>query len=167
MANLRKAIFFDRDGVLNKEKKDYVKTISELEIFPSIVEPIKKFNKKGFLIVVITNQSAINRGLTTEQNVSDIHAQIQEFLKKNGAHIDSFYYCPHKPDESCMCRKPKPGLILKAANDLKINLKTSWLIGDNETDIQAATAAGCKSFKINSSSELEDITQKILDLDIA
>lgn len=163
MANLNKAVFFDRDGVINKERKDYVKTISELEIFSGIIEPIKKLKGAGFNIIVITNQSAINRGLTTHQKVSEIHSAIQEFLKKNGTQIDSFYYCPHKPDENCLCRKPKPGLILRAADEMQINLKSSWMIGDSDTDIQAALAAGCKYLKINSNYELQDAIQEILN----
>ena len=87
----------------------------------------------------------------------------QKFLKKNGTQIDRFYYCPHKPDENCKCRKPNPGLLLKAANDLNINLQTSWMIGDSDTDVQAAITAGCKYFKINSNHELPDIVKKILD----
>ena len=163
---MNKAVFFDRDGVLNKERKDYVKTVFELEIFPNIVEPIKKLSDEGFLIVVITNQSAVNRGITTHQNISAIHMTIQKFLQKNGTKIDSFYYCPHKPDENCKCRKPHPGLILRAVDEFKINLQKSWMIGDNDTDIQAAINSGCKYFKINSNHELPQIVKKILDQDI-
>ncbi len=166
MTNLHKAIFFDRDGVINKERKDYVKTVAELEIFPNIVIPIKKLIKMGFLIVVITNQSAINRGFTTHHDVSDIHSRIQQFLQKNDARIDKFYYCPHKPDEHCVCRKPNPGLILRAVSELKIDLQKSWMIGDNETDVEAAVKAGCKYYKINSNDELPVIVDKILDEDI-
>ena len=163
MINFKKAVFFDRDGVINKERTDYVKNTSELEIFPNIIEPIKKLKGAGFSIIVITNQSAINRGLTTHQKVSEIHSTIQEFLKKNGTHIDNFYYCPHKPDENCQCRKPKPGLFLRAADELQLNLKLSWMIGDSDTDIQAALAAGCKSLKISSNYELQDAVQEILN----
>ncbi len=166
MTNLHKAIFFDRDGVINKERKDYVKTVAELEIFPNIVIPIKKLIKMGFLIVVITNQSAINRGFTTHHDVFDIHSRIQQFLQKNDARIDNFYYCPHKPDEHCDCRKPNPGLILRAVSELKIDLQKSWMIGDNETDVEAAVKAGCKYYKINSNDELPVIVDKILDEDI-
>ncbi len=165
MSNLHKAVFFDRDGVLNEERKDYVKIRSELKIFPNIIDPIIKLKEAGFIIVVITNQSAINRGLTTHQNISEIHSTIQSFLNENGTQIDSFYYCPHKPDEYCQCRKPNPGLILRAVEELKINLQKSWMIGDSETDVQAAIKAGCKYFKINSNHELQGIVEKILDQD--
>jgi D-glycero-D-manno-heptose 1,7-bisphosphate phosphatase len=112
---------------------------------------------------VLTNQSAINRGLTTHEKVNKIHRTIQDFLIENGTSIDSFYYCPHRPDENCDCRKPKPGLFLKAADELKIDLKSSWMIGDRDTDVEAATAAGCKSMKINSNDELDDAVQDILN----
>ena len=166
MTNLHKAIFFDRDGVLNKERKDYVKIHSELEIFPNIGHLIKKLTDAGFLIIVITNQSAINRGFTSHENLSEIHSKLQKFLQKNDTKIDSFYYCPHTPNENCDCRKPNPGLILRAVDEFKINLQKSWMIGDNDTDIQAAINSGCKYFKINSNHELPQIVKKILDQDI-
>ena len=110
MNNLYKTVFLDRDGIINKNRPDYVKTIDELEIL-EVAESIKKLKDNGFLVVVISNQSAINRGLTNHENVKQIHSTIQEYLKKNGTKIDAFYYCPHRPDEDCDCRKPKPGLF--------------------------------------------------------
>jgi D-glycero-D-manno-heptose 1,7-bisphosphate phosphatase len=163
MNNFKKAIFFDRDGVLNKEKKNYVKTIEELEIFPNIIEPIKKLKNYGFVIIVITNQSAINRGFTTHKNVKEIHRILQNHLKQNGTKIDGFYYCPHRPDENCICRKPKPGLFFKAADEFKLNLELSWMIGDNDTDTQAAISAGCKAIKINTNNDLQHSVEQILN----
>jgi len=163
MNNFKKAVFFDRDGVLNKEKKNYVKTIEELEIFPNIIEPIKKLTNYGFVIIVITNQSAINRGFTTHKNVDEIHLILQNYLKQNGTKIDGFYYCPHIPDENCICRKPKPGLFFKAADEFKLNLELSWMIGDNDTDIQAAISAGCKAIKISTNNDLQHSVEQILN----
>lgn len=163
MNNCNKAIFFDRDGVLNKERKDYVKNIGDLEIFSNIVEPIKKLKNSGFMIVVVTNQSAINRGLTTQKKIDEIHLKFQEFLIPHNIKIDKFYICPHRPDENCVCRKPKPGLVIKAKNELHLDLESSWLIGDNDTDIQAAITAGCKSIKIESNSDLPIVVQQILN----
>jgi len=163
MNNLCKAIFLDRDGVINKERSDYVKTVDELVILNDIASPIKKLRENGFLIVVITNQSAINRGFTTHQHVENIHSAIQEYLKKNGTQIDAFYYCPHRPDEHCDCRKPKPGLLNKAIYDLKIDIKSSWMIGDRDSDIEAARVTGCKSIKITSNSGLNSAVQSILN----
>lgn len=163
MNNLCKAVFLDRDGVINKERSDYVKTVDELVILNDIASPIKKLRENGFLIVIITNQSAINRGLTTHQHVENIHSTIQRYLKKNGTQIDAFYYCPHRPDEYCDCRKPKPGLLNKAINDLKIDIKSSWMIGDRDSDIEAARVTGCKSIKITSNSGLNSAVQSILN----
>ena len=163
MVDTKKAVFFDRDGVINKEKKDYVKSISDLEIFPDIIEPIKHLRDSGFLVIVITNQSAINRGLTTHEKINEIHDEIQSFLMSNATLIDGFYYCPHRPDENCVCRKPKPGLILKAAKEWKIDLESSWMIGDSDSDMRAAHAAGCKSFKIKDNTELDSIITRILN----
>jgi len=163
MNNLKRAVFFDRDGVINKEKKDYVKTVTELEIFSNIVEPIKCFRNAGFLIIVITNQSAINRGLTTDEKINQIHTTIQNFLRKNGTVIDRFYYCPHRPDENCICRKPKPGLFFMAAAQMNIDLKSSWMIGDKDSDLQAATIAGCRSIKIDNEINLTKTIEIILD----
>ena len=163
MINFKKAVFFDRDGVINKERKDHVKTIEELEIFPNIIESLKKLKNSGFAIIVVTNQSAINRGLITHKKVDEIHSTIQGYLKQYGTKIDNFYYCPHKPEENCQCRKPKPGLLFKAADELHLNLESSWLIGDNDTDTQAAISAGCRAIQINSNNDLQDAVQEIIN----
>lgn len=162
MNEFHKAVFLDRDGVINKNRDDYVKNIKELEIL-DIANPIKKLKDNNFLVVVISNQSAINRGLTNHDNVQQIHYAIQEYLKNNGTQIDAFYYCPHKPDENCSCRKPKPGLFKKASDELDIDLKSSWMIGDRDSDIQAALEAGCKSIKIPENSSLHDAVDSILN----
>ena len=162
MNKKQKAIFLDRDGVLNKNKDDYVKNISELEIFPYILEPIKKLQSAGFKIIVITNQSAINRGLMTEKHLNEIHEKIQSFLIPHNAKIDSFYYCPHTPAENCSCRKPKTGLLLKAIDDFLIDIPNSWFIGDRDSDIQAGESVGCKTLKIQHDFNLEKAVDLIL-----
>ena len=145
MIKKNKAIFLDRDGVLNKKREDYVKSVKELEIFPNIAEEISKLKMKGFLIIVITNQSVINRQIITIKELEEIHLTIQKFLKKNETCIDKFYFCPHRPDENCECRKPNPGLIKQAINEFSIDASKSWMIGDSKTDIQAGEKAGCKT----------------------
>lgn len=162
MNNFRKAIFLDRDGVLNRERKDYVKNISELEIFPEIEIPIKKLKKNGFLLIIITNQSAINRGIITLDNVQQIHQYIQNYLRKFEIEIDGFFICPHRPDENCMCRKPKSGLILRAIDEFKIDIKSSWMIGDNDSDIIAAKNIGCKAIKIEKGLNFNQAVEKVL-----
>ena len=159
---MNKAVFLDRDGVINKERSDYVKTVSELEILSNISRSIKLLKDAGFLVIVITNQSAINRGLTTHENVKNVHNTIQEFLKKNGTAVDGFYYCPHISEENCFCRKPKPGLLQKAAQEFDIELKSSWMIGNNDSDVESAINAGCKAIKINTKKTLENAIFEIL-----
>ena len=158
----RKAIFLDRDGVINRERKDYVKNSSELEIFSNVSQSIKKLKDRGYLVVVITNQSAVNRGLTSHKNIEEIHSTIQEYLGRDGTFIDAYYYCPHMPDENCDCRKPKPGLLLRASRELKIDLKSSWMIGDSRSDLEAARLAGCKSIMVNQEISLSMAIQNIL-----
>ncbi|MGI0086684.1 MAG: D-glycero-alpha-D-manno-heptose-1,7-bisphosphate 7-phosphatase [Nitrosotalea sp.] len=162
MNELHKAIFLDRDGVINKERTDYVKTSSELEILSGVAESIKQLKDAGFLIIVITNQSAINRGLTNHDSVKNIHIIIQEYCKRNGTSIDAFFYCPHRPDENCNCRKPKSGLLLRAINEFKIDQKSSWMIGDNDSDLEAAKLVGCNSIKIQPNGGLSEAVRTIL-----
>ena len=166
MNRLHKTVFFDRDGVINKERPDYVKSVDELHIFPNVAENVKILKNSGFMIVVITNQSAINRGLMTHDDLNKIHFAIQNHLQKKGTKIDAFYYCPHRPDENCECRKPKPRLFFKASKELNLDLKNSWMIGNNESDIQAAEFAGCKSVKINNSSKINIAVDQILKLNL-
>ena len=161
--NKLKTVFLDRDGVINKERSDYIKSISELEIFPNVAKNIELLKNAGFLVVVITNQSAINRGLITHEMVHKIHGSIQNHLKKNGTYVDGFFYCPHKPDENCNCRKPKPGLLHQAILELNIDPKSSWMIGDNNSDIDAATSIGCKAIKLSKNFSLGKAVSKILD----
>jgi histidinol-phosphate phosphatase family protein len=159
---MNKAIFFDRDGIINKERSDYVKNVQELELFPEFPKFVKSLKEHGFLIMVITNQSAINRGLMTESSLDKIHAKIQAHMKTNSTSIDHFYYCPHRPDENCDCRKPKSGLLFRAANDFSIELTSSWMIGDSDSDVIAGQNAGCKTRKINGMKSLSHLINQIL-----
>jgi D-glycero-D-manno-heptose 1,7-bisphosphate phosphatase len=145
---LSRAIFIDRDGVLNRERSDYVKTPEELEMLPGIYEPLKEIRERGFRIVVVTNQSVVGRGLTTHEELGRIHAKLRYELAKHGCDVDAIYYCPHRPEEGCDCRKPKPGLIIKAAGDLGIDRASSWMIGDKEIDLEAARRAGCRGIRV-------------------
>ena len=161
--NKIKTVFVDRDGVINQERSDYVKSISELEIYPNVAKNIKLLKDAGFLVIVITNQSAVNRGIITHEIVSQIHDSIQDHLKKYGTFLDGFYYCPHTPNENCNCRKPKSGLLEKAILELNIDLNSSWMIGDSDSDIEAADSIGCKAIKINDNFSLDNAVEKILN----
>lgn len=145
---LSRAVFLDRDGVLTRERPDYVKIPKELEILPGIEAPLREIKKRGFQIVIITNQSVIGRGLTTHYEISRIHEKLRVELALLGCRIDAIYYCPHRPDEGCNCRKPEPGLILKASRELGIDTSRSWMIGDKEIDLEAARRAGCRGIRV-------------------
>ena len=161
--NKLKTVFVDRDGVINQERSDYVKSISELEIYPNVAKNIKLLKDAGFLVIVITNQSAVNRGIITHEMINQIHNSIQDHLKKYGTFLDGFYYCPHTPNENCNCRKPKPGLLQQAILELNIDLNSSWMIGDSDSDIEAADSVGCKAIKINDNFSLDNAVEKILN----
>jgi histidinol-phosphate phosphatase family protein len=155
-----KAIFLDRDGVLTRERPDYVKTPEELEILPGIGPPLRTLRKRGFRLVVVTNQSVVGRGLATHEDLGRIHEKLQSELKRIGCYVDAIYYCPHVPEERCNCRKPQPGLLLKAAKDLGIDVNQSWMIGDKEIDLEAAKRAGCRGVKVETNRG--DLQQAVL-----
>ena len=161
--NKLKTVFVDRDGVINQERSDYVKSISELEIYPNVAKNIKLLKDAGFLVIVVTNQSAVNRGIITHETVNQIHNSIQVHLKKYGTFLDGFYYCPHTPDENCNCRKPKSGLLEKAILELNVDLNSSWMIGDRDSDVEASNSIGCKAIKISDNFSLDNAVQKILN----
>src|SRR3989344_2161094 len=157
-----KAVFLDRDGVINRKPPDhyYVKSISELVILPHVANAIKAIKTAGYLVVVVTNQRGISLGHLNHDTLADIHNYLNARLSNQ---IDAFYYCHHDHHHNCDCRKPKAGLILQAARDLNIDLKSSRLIGDSESDIQAARAAGIKNAHlIPTNSSLLDLIPKIL-----
>ncbi len=137
----KKAVFFDRDGTLCKDAH-YLSFLKNLEIFPDI-DKIKDLSDNGFLIIGITNQSGIARGFVEEEFVRSVN---RLFVEKYG--IDDFYYCPHHPDDRCACRKPMPGMLLKARRDHKIDLKSSFYVGDKESDMLAASLAGSVPIQI-------------------
>lgn len=165
--NKKKAIFLDRDGVINQNRNDYVKNINELKIFDFVGSSINELKRMGFLVLIVTNQSAINRGITTEKSVNEIHERIQKYLKNYETLIDKFYFCPHTPKEKCNCRKPKPGLLEKAILEMNIVPEESWMIGDNDTDILAGMAVGCKTIKLDDKFNLKDAVQEIIKKSIS
>jgi D,D-heptose 1,7-bisphosphate phosphatase len=154
-----RAVFMDRDGTINEEV-GYLSKLNQLKIFSSTFEAIRIINESGMKAVVITNQSGVARGFFDEDFVNAVHARISEMLQKKGAFIDRFYYCPHHPTEGsgvykidCGCRKPEPGMFLKAAEEMDINLASSYMIGDMPKDIQAARSAGVKGILVQTGYE--------------
>ena len=146
----RKAIFLDRDGVINQERADYVKSWTEFHFIPDALDAIPLMSQIGWPIIIMSNQSAIGRGIVNRGDITEIHNQMVDAIKATGGHIDGIYICPHHPNDQCSCRKPKPGLLLKAAKDMRIHLQESFFIGDSTSDLHAALAAGCKPILVQS-----------------
>lgn len=150
---MRRAIFLDRDGVLNVEKT-FVLSPSEMELYPGVAQAVRKINESSFLAIVVTNQSAVARNYITEDELQAIHQELSRQLDMHGAYLDALYYCPHREElnetfenrdyiVNCECRKPNPGMLVQAARDYDIDLAGSYLIGDSARDIEAGKKAGC------------------------
>lgn len=173
----QRAIFLDRDGTINK-RDGYITCPNQICLMPGAAEAIRKINRSGMLAIVVTNQPVIARGDCTLEQLQEIHNALETKLGKQGAYLDAIYYCPHHPERGfigerpeykhkCACRKPEPGMILQAANDFNIDLSLSYMIGDEEKDIEAGVKAGCrKCFLINlhkRNSDLLGCVNKIIE----
>jgi D-glycero-D-manno-heptose 1,7-bisphosphate phosphatase len=146
---MKKCVFLDRDGVLNQDPPHYVHKIEDMVILSRVGEAIKLLNDNGFLVIVVSNQSGVGRGKYTKKDVEIFHTEMKSRLYDGyGAWITDFFYCPHTKEENCMCRKPKPEMLLNAAYLYSIDLPNSWLIGDKRTDCEAADAAGVRSILV-------------------
>lgn len=154
----QKAIFLDRDGTIN-EYVGFLTDIKEFHLLDGVAEAIRKINASGYLAIVVTNQPIIARGEVSFTELQEIHNKMETLLGAEGAYIDAIYFCPHHPDKgfegerveykiSCDCRKPKPGMLLKAAEDFNIDLSRSWMVGDGKNDVEAGKNAGCKTVLI-------------------
>jgi histidinol-phosphate phosphatase family protein len=141
---MRAAIFLDRDGVVCRNRDDYVKSWEEFVFLPGALRALSRVTRSDLSIVVTTNQSVIGRGLAPVEVVEDIHARMVRAIRAAGGRVDRVAYCPHRPDEQCACRKPEPGLLLMAAREMRLDLSGSYVVGDAETDMQAGRAAGCQ-----------------------
>ena len=155
LKNKQKAIFLDRDGTINKYV-GFLRNIDEFELIDGVAAAIRKINESGYLAIVVTNQPVIARGEVSFEELNEIHNKMETLLGKEGAYLDAIYYCPHHPHKGyegerpelkidCVCRKPNPGMLFKAAKDFNINLSQSWMIGDGENDVKAGINAGCKT----------------------
>jgi D-glycero-D-manno-heptose 1,7-bisphosphate phosphatase len=142
------AVFLDRDGVINVDRRDYVKSWSEFKFLPGVFKALRLLKKNGIPVIIVTNQSAVNRGLMTLDTLLEIHEKMLHAIRTHGGEVEAIYYCPHTPEENCECRKPKSGMVRKAAKDLKINLSVSYLVGDSEKDTQLARSVKVKGVKI-------------------
>ena len=139
----KRAILLDRDGVLNEDRVDFVKSLDELVILPGTGHAVAALNDAGYTVLVVSNQSCVARGILTTDEVAAINDALRQRLARYAATIDGFYICPHDQDDRCDCRKPAPGLLLQAAQDWEFDLAETWLVGDAPRDIEAGRAAGC------------------------
>jgi D-glycero-D-manno-heptose 1,7-bisphosphate phosphatase len=137
-------IFLDRDGVVNKDSPDYVKRWSEFEFLPGSLDAIRLLTEKKYLVIIITNQSIINRKMATLDDLEFTHSMMKKAVKEGGGEIKDIFFCPHAPEEGCSCRKPKPGLILEALKKFGADAKNSVMVGDSAKDIECARRAGCR-----------------------
>ncbi len=140
---INKTVFLDRDGVINQDSPDYIKTPSEFIFIPGSIDAIKTLTLNNFDVIIITNQSAINRQMISTNTLENIFFKMKTRVQQSGGKIKDIFYCPHKPDDNCDCRKPKPGMILKAQKKHHIDLSKSIMVGDSAKDIECSIAAGC------------------------
>ncbi len=141
-------IILDRDGVINEDSDEYIKSPDEWIPIPGSLDAIAQLNRAGHQVVVATNQSGIARRLYDVETLNQIHSKMHEALAQVGGHIDDIFYCPHLPEEHCACRKPKPGLLMQIAEKYQTDFKNAIMIGDALRDIQCAQAMHCKAILV-------------------
>ena len=147
----RPAVFLDRDGTINVRppEHDYVRDSRDFEWLPGALAGLRKLADAGLPLVVVSNQRGISLGLVTPSTLLEIERRIQEALGGDGHQVTAFRYCPHGLDDGCDCRKPRPGLLHAAAQELGLDLGRSWMVGDSEADIEAGLAAGCRTIRLS------------------
>lgn len=162
-SSVNRAVFLDRDGVINKKMPEgqYVTKWEDLQFLPGVANAIAALKEAGFRVIVATNQRCVAKGLISLQDVDSIHQRMLAALAAANAVIDSVYCCPHEAQPPCDCRKPRPGMLLTAARAHGLDLNSSWMIGDSESDVQAGKTAGCKTARILSSGETSSDTADI------
>ena len=145
-----KAVFIDRDGVINQKPREgeYVTSWDDFHILPGVAEAVTLAKRAGYAVIVVTNQRCVAKGLIAVSELEEMHARMRESLSRSGAMLDGIYYCPHDYESSCNCRKPAPGMLLEAAQARGLDLRSSWMVGDSEIDIQAGKNAGCKTARV-------------------
>lgn len=154
----KQIIFLDRDGVINREIDGYVTDWSQFEFLPDALDSLKFLNENGWSVIVITNQSAIDRGYATAEEIDEIMAKMISEVQATGGDILDVFYCPHTPEEGCSCRKPKPDLFYQAAEKYGIDLSDKWFIGDKLSDVEAAKSASLKPILIKGGKEVKGLS---------
>jgi D-glycero-D-manno-heptose 1,7-bisphosphate phosphatase len=143
-----RAIFLDRDGVICENRYDHVKSWQEFRFLPGARESIAALSYLGLPIIVVTNQAVIGRGMVSAEVVEDIHQRMVAELAAYGGRVDQVVYCPHRPEDHCDCRKPKPGMLLRVAKEMDLDLNRSYMIGDAAADLMAGQQVGCQTFLV-------------------
>lgn len=143
-----RTVFLDRDGVINENRADHVKSWAEFSFLPGAPEAVARLTSAGVRAFVVTNQAIVNRGVVSRDTVDAINARMIDEIALHGGRIEAVAYCPHRPDENCVCRKPQPGLLVSLAHEYGVNLNDSVLIGDALGDVEAALAAGCRAILV-------------------
>lgn len=158
----KKAVFLDRDGVLNREIGRYLHNLDEFELLPHVADVLRQFRQKGFLLIVISNQGGIAKGEVDKETVDAMFDRLNSDLKDNGAQLDAWYYCPHHPDVGpCRCRKPDSLLFEQAIEWYEIDPAASYMIGDRERDMEAAAKVGVRGILIESNQDLRTVAHLI------
>lgn len=162
---MSRAVFLDRDGVINQSppEGEYVTRWEDFHILPGVTDGIALLNHAGFLVIVVTNQRGIAKGLMTEVDLQKMHARMTDDLARAGAKIEATFYCPHDIEPRCDCRKPAPGMLLSAARFRGIDLRTSWMIGDSDNDVEAGLNAGCKTARVIATDETSSERARIFE----
>lgn len=145
---MQPAVFLDRDGVIIENRSDYVKSWEEVRFLPGALEALRRLNRTEYALVLVTNQSAVGRGIISLDRAMEINRRVIAEIEAQGGRIDASYVCPHRPDEGCNCRKPAPGMLLRAAKELELDLAHSYAIGDAVSDIEAAQAIGARGILV-------------------
>ena len=152
----RKAFFFDRDGTLIVDH-GYIRRAEDVDLFPETIATLTELRNRGYLLVVVSNQSGIARGLISQAEADAVSARFLDILKEQGVTVDAAHMCPHSPDAGCECRKPEPGMLLRAARDLGLDLAQSFMVGDRWTDCEAGARVGCTPVLIRNGRETEKV----------
>ena len=138
-----RVVFLDRDGVINHNRPDYIKSVDEFEFLPGALDALKCLNDAGFQVVVISNQACVSKGLLARETLDEINRLMIERVSEAGGRIFGVYYCTHRKEDGCDCRKPAPGLLLRASRDMDVDPKDTVFVGDAVTDLQAGRAVSC------------------------
>lgn len=158
-----RVVLLDRDGTINKHRHDYVKKIDEFVLLPDVARSLARLSAAGFKLIVVTNQSAVNRGLLKEKELEAMHRYMVSKLEKQGCFINKIYYCPHTPEQNCNCRKPRTALLEKALKDFApVDLQHCWMVGDSDSDMKAGLALGLNTYKTETNGTLEGAVDRIL-----